>query len=477
MKVKKPHHIYNLNTFGFYRRQIKSQDLDRAFINLLEAEESKKSNIEKINLPEKENFQLHKVVSQKIGESKISNNESNFKSQKSFNLKLIFPKIQIERINKIRDLFLEFDDKKDRTFDADELLVLFNMNKIPITMEEINDLFGFSKKKQILSFCEFIQLTASEEFSVKFKKLIKEKIRHRVKKTDICPNDFNDMLSHLCEFSKLSPELNNKSKEEQLENKDKKKTSKYIEDLGKRMNTFRRTSRKKSLMTMLVESLNMRRKNYDFTNEKDLNEIRQNPNLLKKEREFNNFMDISTKKYLRFKEYLEKMNIRDKILKRKEKLTKAVKVINEINPNIAKNYICYYPTDNKFKNVESKKTISLNSSKKNIKLPAISNCKTEGRINKSNDEGIKNLRRNIYFNIKYNLKPMKLSKNRIIKKYYDSQSKKNRKIKEAIKQKEYENLLAEFSFNIYETPKTENQSNISQNLFANTEINQNINEL
>ena len=48
-----------------------------------------------------------------------------------------------------------------------------------------------------------------------------EKIRYRTSQNDICPNDFSDMLSHLCEFGKLSPELKDKTKENQMELIDK----------------------------------------------------------------------------------------------------------------------------------------------------------------------------------------------------------------------------------------------------------------
>ena len=33
--------VYNINTFSFYRRQIKQSDLDRAFIKLIEDQEEK----------------------------------------------------------------------------------------------------------------------------------------------------------------------------------------------------------------------------------------------------------------------------------------------------------------------------------------------------------------------------------------------------------------------------------------------------
>ena len=37
--MKKRPQIYNINTFNCYRRQVKSEDLDRAFIKLIEDED------------------------------------------------------------------------------------------------------------------------------------------------------------------------------------------------------------------------------------------------------------------------------------------------------------------------------------------------------------------------------------------------------------------------------------------------------
>ena len=40
--------VYNINTFAFYRRQIKQSDLDKAFIKLIEDQEKIKAEKEKL---------------------------------------------------------------------------------------------------------------------------------------------------------------------------------------------------------------------------------------------------------------------------------------------------------------------------------------------------------------------------------------------------------------------------------------------
>ena len=478
--------VYNINTFNFYRRQVKPEDLDKAFIRLIEKEEEK-INAEKL-ANEKDNSKSEiKDVNNDENEIDTINNENNQRSTKNLSLNLIFPKLSMERIMKIRDLFLEFDADKNRTFDQDEIYIMFNMNKIPITLEEVIDLFGFSKRKKFLSFFEFIQLTVNEAFSSKFKKLIMEKIRYRTSKNDICPNDFSDMLSHLCEFGKLSPELKDKTKENQMEVITKEKTSnKDILDLGERSSFKRRSTKKKSLMLEIVQGLNgeqVNLRNIDFTNEKDINKIRENPNLIKKEREFKNFMEISNKKFLRFKDFLTKANIRDKILKKKEVLSQSLKTLNNLNPNMRRDYISYFPTDNSLKNLKSNKIVTFPVNKKKIILPPIKYNSTERNLLSEK------IKRNIYFKNYYNKnKLMKLFKNKINNKSNSPKLKEKSK-EEKLKEKEYASILASFSLSNLNLPMFDsfsnntrykyfnNKNNYSENTFVTTGLYSNLNQL
>ena len=117
---------------------------------------------------------------------------------------------------RIRDLFLEFDYDKNRTFDQDEVYSIFVMSNIPIKYDEVKELFGYNKKKKFISFSEFINLTINDQFSTKFKNLIMDKIRYRTKEGDICPNDFNDMLAYLSEFGKLSNDVKSQIREKNM---------------------------------------------------------------------------------------------------------------------------------------------------------------------------------------------------------------------------------------------------------------------
>ena len=502
--MKKQPQIYNINTFSFYRRQIRPGDLDRAFLKLIEDEEEKRMKLEQGTKNEKEalnqdNETVNKENKEKQNEDNNKENlntvENIAKPSKNINLKLIFPKISINRIMKIRDLFLEFDADRNRTFDQDEIYVMFNMNKIPITKEEVVDLFGFNKKKQFLSFFEFIQLTLNESFSNKFKKLIMEKIRYRTKETDICPNDFSDMLSHLCEFGKLSPELKDKTREEQMDNItkiEKKNTHRKnnSEEEIERDNFKRRSTKQNSIISQIVSSLsrdNVNINHIDFTNEKDVNKIRENPNLIKKEKEFKNFMEISNKKFFRFKEFLNKMNYRDKILQRKEKVSKSLKTLN-MN-NMTNGYICYFPTENSIKNLKDNKIVSFSFKKKKFNLPQIKYNNSKEKLLLSE----RKIERNMYLNNRYKKNSlMKLIKNRkIVENIYNKEMEKSKeKIKEEkLKEEEYASIFASFTLNTPNLPPIEPLSNnkynhyfhkkskYSENTFVTTSLYSNLTQL
>ena len=436
--------VYNINNYNFYRRQAKSEDLDRAFIKLIEEGENKiKTDDEisneknkQINIQNKNN--IHNVTNEPNEISK--ENENKIKKGKDISLDLIYPKLSMERIMKIRDLFLEFDEHKNRSFNKDDILVIFHMNKIPITIDEVIDLFGFNKRKKYIKFNDFIQLTVNEDFSLKFKKLIMERIRYRIKKSDICPNEFSDMLSHLCEFRKLSPDLKDKMTEEQKDNilnlsKEGKNCSQNIDNIIERNIYKRVTSRENSILGDILKGSDdkiVNIKNIDFTNEKDIIKMREQLNIIKKEKEFKNFIEVSNKKFLRYKNFLLKKNLDDNILQRKERLTKSLKTLNDTNSNLRRNYICYYPKENNLKNLENNELISLCFKKNRSKYPPIKYNNTDKNLLIEKKKTKRNIFLNNYYN-KQNL--MKLVKNKKIKK-----NSKEKKIKEQ-NEKDYASIL------------------------------------
>jgi len=453
--------VYNINTFDFYRRQIKQSDLDRAFIKLIEEEEKK--NVEKEKLAKNESSE----VPLKLPEIKKKNKDG----EKNLNLNLIFPKISIERIMRIRDLFLEFDYDKNRTFDQDEVYSIFVMSNIPIKYEEVKELFGYSKKRKFISFSEFINLTINDKFSTKFKNLIMDKVRHRTKEGDICPNDFNDMLAYLSEFGKLSNDVKSQIREKNMNslNSSQNASNSNNGETEKNNNDDKEKEddkdKDKELPTIRSDS--------SKNNEKeDENKIINNktPNLKNKEFEFKNFMEINNQKLLRFKEYFIRANIRDKILQKKRKVSQSVNIINSNYPDLAKNYICFFPTENVFKRMEDNSELSFISRRNRKRYNTI-----HTDANSKNDP--KN-RRSVIYNIYLN-KDKKKKKNM----YFESVEVKKKKVDNFESQQIYNSLLPKlkkdeltipkipankrlsFQFNLFRFNKNKiNENNVLQNL-------------
>ena len=403
--------VYNINTFDFYRRQIKQSDLDRAFIKLIEDEEKKNQEKEKLAKKETDEVPL------KLPEIKKRNRDG----EKNLNLNLIFPKISIERIMRIRDLFLEFDYDKNRTFDQDEVYSIFVMSNIPIKYEEVKELFGYNKKRKFISFSEFINLTINDKFSTKFKNLIMDKIRYRTKEGDICPNDFNDMLAYLSEFGKLSNEVKSEIREKNMNNLS---TSKNVSDTNNNEDEKNKENNEDKELPMIKSETE------SFKKFEDENKLINNrtPNLKNKEFEFKNFMEINSQKLLRFKEYFIKANIHDKILKRKRKVSKSVNIIDNFYPNLAKNYISYFPTENSFKRMKDNSDLTFISRKNRKRYNTIHTDSNQ------NNNSIK--RRSVIYNI-YSPNLQKPKK----KMYFESIEVKKKKVNNFEYKKIYNSLL------------------------------------
>ena len=156
----------------------------------------------------------------------------------------------------------------------------------------------------------------------------------------------------------------------------------------------------------------------------------RNPNLKNKEFDFKNFMEINGQKLLRFREYFIKANVRDKILKRKERVSKSIKIIDSMYPNLAKNYICYFPTENTFKRIKDQSDLSFYSRR---------NKKRYNTINvEYNSNSISSKRKSVLFNV-YNNNNLSKKKKRNM--YFESVEVKKKKVDDLEYEKIYSSLL------------------------------------
>ena len=504
IEMKTNNKFYNISSFKFFRRQLKPIDIDKAFIKLLENKEDK-LKIQKAESPTKDKNTFNKGLTNNNCNTKNNlalsyNNiynkyqitEYNAKEIKNCKLDLVFQKGSLDKIKKIRDLFIKFDTDKSRTLDQNEIYLMFNVNKIPIKSDEVKELFDFSHKQKVIRFYDFIQLTSSEEFSKKFKDLINKKVKQRTKEKDMCPTDFNDMLTYLCDSDRIilgekderksrgfnyvkdtSPKLP-KYLLRSLYKRNKNFTKNRSLDLSDNDNSFFKSSNIKEDKKMCTEG--NQKNNFEANNNVISNSqgemnadniisFAEKTSLANKEKEFKNIIEISNRKIKKFKEHFNTTNLHDKLVQRKQKLSKSIDLINNINSDIADNYISYYRKEDVFKNVSENKIIPLPFKKLKNSHPTIKNIKYEYHLSMDhfknfNDINSINQRK---------AKPHKLVK---IGKYSDIQHFSKKCIKDKIMEKEYATLLSKFNLNTLNFPliKSHNESNKLKSRYNNSKI-------
>lgn len=328
---------------------------------------------------------------------KTDRNNYSKEKEKNLNLDVYFQKKSIILINKIRDLFIEFDVDKSNSFDQNEFYQMFNINKIPIKMEEIIYLFNFNKRKRAITFSELINLTFDSDFDKRYKIVI-SKVKTRCEKGIICPNDFSGMLSHLCEFGKLSSEVKNYRKE--LLRAKKKTTLKHINisesnrqyirsktkgeinmerkpsidiseetKIKKQSNTNIRNSRNKDNLIEMNSDYQVFEKTHKMKEEHDnmINYIKT-------------ILEITKKKIVRNEQIFKNLNYRNKIENSKRNLAKSFDVLRKINPKIINSYISYYPLNKKFIDLNTGKAYDFNNIRE-YKYKGLKNNITENMLN------------------------------------------------------------------------------------------------
>ena len=365
--------FYNTSSFKFFRRQVKPNEMEKEFISLIYSKDKNK-NI----LSEKNNINYNS----KIYPLDIKKSGNISTKDRNINLDFFYQKHSLDLINKIRDLFIEFDEDRSNTFDQNEFYQMFNINKIPIKMEEIIYLFKFTKNKKVISFSELIHLTFDPDFDKRYKEII-EKIKPRCEIGIICPMDFSGMLSHLCEFGKLSPDakkfhkkakgkfnfpnfltLNNNSynprrriseqfdKENNVINNNVKSLRLSLKDIDLQ----KRASSIKRLSVKINKNLNDSTYEADFFNR--VNELKkENQNM---SNTLKTIIEITNKKVLRYEKLFKNTNYKNNIEKSKKRLANSMDIVHKINPEISKDYISFCPLKEEFINVKTGNTFDFN---------------------------------------------------------------------------------------------------------------------
>ena len=138
------------------------------------------------------------------------------------NPKYLYNESTFEKILKLREIFLEFDQRKTQKMDFDEILNMFNQNHIKADKKDIADLFFKGKRikkeediaKLNMGFFQFIHFALRKEQSFKeFMRKIKEKSnKNGENENTYLPMDFNLIMDYFINKEKERHSINKLNK-------------------------------------------------------------------------------------------------------------------------------------------------------------------------------------------------------------------------------------------------------------------------
>ena len=211
------------STVKWMRHLLPTNSLSSTLTDMLVEKEKKHPFL--LRLFEEDNNALKSIINQQWTLPYLNNN-------KKLKPELLFQKQTLEKIYKMRDIFLQFDEDRSRTLEITELHTMFNTNGIPVTKDELVEIFTKKgeKKKKIweykLSFLDFVEFSLSNECDSKFRQLMK-KIKSRVSSDTYLPMTFPQTLEYIFNKGKI------KSNISKISNGIKK-----IDTLGKRKSLY-----------------------------------------------------------------------------------------------------------------------------------------------------------------------------------------------------------------------------------------------
>ena len=278
IKLKKPSKIFhNFETIQWLRKKYSENIINKSIYSLL-------PNNGKPVIPEDESEEdkRHRKMIEYLESLKEPIGREKYVS---INPKYFFNRTTFETVLKLKKIFLEFDADGNRRMELDEMLEMFESNKISANINDLVDLFFRGKKfkekevlKLYLNFHQFINfaLTKDQDFR-QFMRNIKERAEKEKNKTKsgdksdteeekdgYLPMSFKSLLDYFIDKGKErdSKEVINKAIEEMNEiiNKTKlnrsnnnikklisQKTLKYTENQNKSMNF--NLSKKKTIIS------------------------------------------------------------------------------------------------------------------------------------------------------------------------------------------------------------------------------------
>ena len=213
IKFQKPSKtLHNFYTVKWLRNKYSDSVLEKSVLSLLP---EKSNEIEMVYEEDRERSKRYQKMMDYLKSLKGPVGREKFVE---INPKYFFDESTFDKILKLREVFLEFDQKKTQKMDFYEILNMFNHNHIKADKKDIADLFFKGKRlkrkediaKLNLGFFQFVRFALKKEQNFKeFMRKIKEKTKKSDDKENLyLPMDFNLIMDYFINKEKERHSIN-----------------------------------------------------------------------------------------------------------------------------------------------------------------------------------------------------------------------------------------------------------------------------
>ena len=242
-KHKHKQHITQSTTINWMRHLLPQTEINQSLTDLLIQKEQDLPFVLRL-LEDKHLFTNFAKTSSRNNNTNINNSNLNSNTcTRKLKPEHLFHASILEKIYQLRDIFLHFDKDRSRTLEISELCSMFNSNKIPITKNELIDLFthpGEQRRKSWqykVTFLDFVEFCLNEQCQHKYR-LLMTKIKNRTKNHIYIPMSLQQTLEYIYNETKIQSCFNKIQKGikkiEQVKRNERKLTTKSSLSSNKR---------------------------------------------------------------------------------------------------------------------------------------------------------------------------------------------------------------------------------------------------
>ena len=248
IRLQKPSKTFhNFPTVKWLRNKYSDSVVEKSVLSLLP---EKSNEIQMIYKEDKEKSKRYQKMMDYLDSFKGPTGREKFVE---INPKYLYNESTFDKILKLREIFLEFDQRKKQKMDFDEILNMFNQNHIKADKKDIADLFFKGKKikrkediaKLNMGFFQFIKFALKKEQNFKeFMRKIKEKNKKNGdNENTYLPIDFNLIMDYFINKEKERHSINKLKKSINILDNDIKINGQEVKINFNKMNEVKKKTR------------------------------------------------------------------------------------------------------------------------------------------------------------------------------------------------------------------------------------------